>query len=76
MLEEKGDREGLAKLPHVTCFERSSQPGGLWRAADADKNQEITTSSGSDVDTDEETDSDDEVFAEFMEDDHAMMKKT
>jgi len=31
-LEEEGDTEGLAALPTVTCFERSSGPGGVWRS--------------------------------------------
>ena len=31
-LEAEGDTEGLATLPVVTCFERSSGPGGVWRS--------------------------------------------
>lgn len=31
-LEEQGDANGLAMLPVVTCFDRSSGPGGVWRA--------------------------------------------
>ena len=31
-LEEEGNVEGLAALPVVTCFERSSGPGGVWRS--------------------------------------------
>ena len=32
-MEEEGDVKGLAKLPEVTCFEKCSQPGGVWRSA-------------------------------------------
>ena len=32
-MEEEGDVNGLAKLPKITCFERCSQPGGVWRSA-------------------------------------------
>lgn len=39
MLEEANDLEGLAKLPSlVTCFERSSNPGGLWRVSNTNSN--------------------------------------
>jgi len=31
-MEEVGDVLGLSKLPTATCFERSSNPGGVWRA--------------------------------------------
>jgi thioredoxin reductase len=31
-LEVKGDKEALAKLPKVTCLERASGPGGVWRS--------------------------------------------
>lgn len=31
-LEEEGNRAALATLPDVTCFERSSSPGGVWRS--------------------------------------------
>lgn len=31
-LVEEGDTEALAALPSVTCFERASSPGGIWRA--------------------------------------------
>lgn len=32
MMEEAGDTEGMKKLPDVTVFERSSDPGGVWRS--------------------------------------------
>mmetsp|Transcript_31103 Transcript_31103/g.47193 ORF Transcript_31103/g.47193 Transcript_31103/m.47193 type:complete len:636 (+) Transcript_31103:60-1967(+) len=41
-MEEKGDLEGLASLPIVTCFERASVPGGVWRAKSTDGNPEQT----------------------------------
>jgi len=31
-MEEKGDLDGLSKLPIATCFERASEPGGVWKA--------------------------------------------
>jgi len=31
-LEDEGDTDAIAELPEVTCFERSSSAGGLWRA--------------------------------------------
>merc|ERR1719162_2083487 len=31
-MEEKGDFAGLSKLPVATCFERASEPGGVWKA--------------------------------------------
>lgn len=31
-LEAEGDMVALALLPDVTCFERSSSPGGVWRS--------------------------------------------
>jgi len=31
-LKQAGDVEALARLPLVTCFERDSGPGGVWRA--------------------------------------------
>ena len=31
-LERSGDKEGLLRLPLVTCFEASDEPGGLWRS--------------------------------------------
>lgn len=31
-MQEKGDLLGLSKLPTATCFERSSDPGGVWKA--------------------------------------------
>ena len=31
-LEEEGNTSALEALPEVTCYERSSSPGGLWRA--------------------------------------------
>ncbi len=31
-MEEEGDLEGLMTLPQVTCFEKSSGPGGVWRS--------------------------------------------
>ena len=31
-LEREGDADALAALPVVTCFERSSGPGGVWRS--------------------------------------------
>lgn len=31
-LKENGDKAALASLPIVTCFERASGPGGVWRA--------------------------------------------
>jgi len=33
-LEDNGDLEALLRLPVVTCFERSSSPGGVWRSSD------------------------------------------
>jgi len=30
-LKDKGDEAALANLPSVTCFDRASGPGGLWR---------------------------------------------
>jgi len=35
-LEEEGNIEALSRLPLVTCFERSSSPGGVWRSNDED----------------------------------------
>lgn len=32
-LLQNNDVEGLAKLPVVKCFERSSSPGGVWKSA-------------------------------------------
>lgn len=34
-LEEAGDEAGLASFPVVTIFERSSSPGGVWKADDS-----------------------------------------
>lgn len=31
-LEAKGDNEALARLPVVSCFEKSSSAGGVWRS--------------------------------------------
>ena len=31
-LLEEGDEAGIAALPSITCFERASGPGGVWRA--------------------------------------------
>ena len=31
-LEAEGDVEAMAMLPDVTCFERSSTPGGVWKS--------------------------------------------
>ena len=31
-LEREGNAEAVAALPVVTCFERASGPGGVWRA--------------------------------------------
>lgn len=33
MMEANGDVEGLARLPKVSCFERASEPGGVWRSS-------------------------------------------
>ena len=43
-LSEQGDVEGLAALPIVTCFEKSSGPGGVWRSDRFDKDQGDTPS--------------------------------
>jgi len=32
VMEEAGNIEGLEKLPHVTVFERSAGPGGVWKS--------------------------------------------
>jgi hypothetical protein len=34
---EEGNLEGVAKLPIITCFERSASPGGVWRSNDKDE---------------------------------------
>jgi len=39
-LEAEGDEGGLAALPVVTCYERSSGPGGVWRSQDMLSNGE------------------------------------
>ncbi len=31
-LQEEGNLAAVESLPHVTCFERGSGPGGVWRA--------------------------------------------
>jgi len=31
-MEEEGDLDGLSKLPIVTCIERESEPGGVWKS--------------------------------------------
>ena len=31
-LEEEGNDAAIEALPQVTCFERASSPGGVWRA--------------------------------------------
>ena len=33
---DSGDLEGIKTLPVVTCFERNSGPGGVWRSAEDD----------------------------------------
>lgn len=33
-LTENNDFDGLRKLPVVTCFERNSLPGGVWRSSE------------------------------------------
>ena len=33
-LLEDNDLEGLKKIPLVTCFERNSLPGGVWRSTE------------------------------------------
>jgi len=42
-LEDDGDLEALVRLPVVTCFERSSSPGGVWRNSDV---SEVSSSYG------------------------------
>jgi len=32
LMEDKGDFDSISNLPIATCFERSSEPGGVWRA--------------------------------------------
>ena len=39
-LEQEGNAAAIAALPVVTCFERASAPGGIWRA---DRRIEIKT---------------------------------
>lgn len=45
-LEQEGNTAALALLPDVTCFERSSSPGGVWRSDrhSNGKNSEESTS--------------------------------
>lgn len=31
-LEKEGDTDGINKLPVVTCYEKASGPGGVWRS--------------------------------------------
>ncbi len=38
-LLESGDLMGAAELPNVTCFERNSLPGGVWRSERSDNNE-------------------------------------
>ena len=33
---ESGDLKGVKTLPVVTCFERNSGPGGVWRCGEDD----------------------------------------
>lgn len=41
-LERRGDTEGLAALPRVTCFEAADGPGGMWRSHSKDHSKENT----------------------------------
>lgn len=44
-LEEAGDEEGLSRLPLITVYERSSSPGGVWKA-DAEDNSMDSSATG------------------------------
>jgi len=53
---EEGNLEGLAKLPIITCFERSASPGGVWRSND--KDEPITEAVVDAVSEEDQTDED------------------
>ena len=44
-LETEGNTEALAMLPEVTCFERSSSPGGVWKSDRLDKDETVKSTS-------------------------------
>jgi len=46
ILEDGRDLKTLVRLPMVTCFERSSSPGGVWRSCD--ENEKIVSNGTTD----------------------------